>query len=193
MSKRRFADGEGLDRAHRLVPVHTEDDIMPEYRGTPIEEFLRYHNLGEPLPPSAGKPKMLIGMCMDNRKYLTIPNEFAFILRSAGAHISNRPFEISYAIAVGGVTTIALLAHTQCGMTNVIAQRELFVEGLMQRAGWTRDAAEQLFELKSPEYEIGDPVDFVIAEAALLRAQWPGVLVAPFLYAVETDRIAQIT
>ena len=35
-------------------------------------------------------PRLLIGMCMDSRKSLRIPNDFAFVLRTAGANMRAR-------------------------------------------------------------------------------------------------------
>ena len=40
-------------------------------------------------------------MCMDNRKHLHIPDNFAFIIRSGGANLRYSEFKVSYAIAVG--------------------------------------------------------------------------------------------
>ena len=176
----------------RIRPVDALDDILPAYRGTPLEQLLRYHNLGEPLPATTGRPSLLVAMCMDNRKDLTIPGEFAYVLRSAGGNLIDSEFEVSYAVAVGGVSTIALLAHTDCGMAHVTAKHDAFVAGLIERGGWTREAAEQHFAEAARRYEIGDPTAFVIGETNRLRARYPRVLVAPFLYSVDDDRLAQI-
>ena len=182
----------GASGVPTLREVRTVDDILPAYRGTPIEMLLRYHNLGEVRPPTHGSPVMLVSMCMDHRKELHIPNEFAYILRSAGGNLRDSEFEVSYAVAVGGVDTIALLAHTDCGMAHVSAKRERFVEGLVTRAGWSREEAQRHFEEASSRYEIGDAAVFVAAEARRLRARYPKLLIAPFLYAVESDRLAQV-
>jgi carbonic anhydrase len=175
-----------------LVSVETAEDILPRYRGTPIESFLRYHNLGEPLPPTAGSASLLIGMCMDHRKDLTIPNEFAYVLRAAGGNLRGREFDVSYAISVGGVRALALLAHTDCGMAYLSEKREDFVRGLVESGGWTEREAEAHFEESRPRYEIGDPLAFVVGEAARLRQRYPGLLVAAFMYRVEDDRLAQV-
>ena len=63
-----------------IIPVNYRDDILPEYRGTPVELLLEYHNLGRAMGATPA-PQMLIGMCMDSRKSLRIPNDFAFVLR----------------------------------------------------------------------------------------------------------------
>lgn len=175
-----------------LIPVHTASNILPKYRGTPVERLLRYHNLGEPLPPTTGHAEMLISMCMDHRKDLTVPNEFAYVLRSAGGNLRDSEFEISYAVGVGGISTIALLAHTDCGMSDVTDKREAFVRGLVERAGWEEEAASDQFSKYAARYEIGDPIKFVVMEAARLRNLYPGLMVAPLLYTVEDDRLLQV-
>jgi carbonic anhydrase len=176
-----------------LVPVDTTSDILPVYRGTPVERLLRYHNLGEPLPPSTGQAEILVGMCMDHRKDLRLPNEFAYVLRAAGGNLRGSEFEISYAVGVGRVSTIVLLAHTDCGMAHVTAKRDIFVRGLVEWGGCNEEEASRHFAKYATSYEIGDPLPFVVSEAARLQSYYPRLLVAPLLYAVEDDRLTQIT
>ena len=87
---------------------------------------------------------------------------------------------------------MALLAHTDCGMAHVTQKRAVFVRGLTERGGWTEDAAGAHFDRYAARYQIGDAVTFVCDEAARLRRLYPGVLIAPLLYEVETDRLAEI-
>lgn len=175
-----------------LIPVNSPEDILTVYRGTAIELLLRYHNLGAPLPATTGHAQLLISMCMDHRKDLVLPNEFAYVLRSAGGNLRDSEFEVSYAIAVGGVATVALLAHTDCGMSQVTHKRSTFVAGLSQRGGWTVNAAGTHFDRYAAQYQIDDPVVFVCDEAKRLRRLYPRVLFAPLLYQVETDQLTQI-
>ena len=174
-----------------IIPVNYLDDILPEYRGTPVGLLLEYHNLGRAIG-SATAPQLLIGMCMDSRKALRIPNDFAFVLRTAGANMRDNEFRIAYAIAVGGVHTIALIAHTDCGMAQLERRREDFIEGLVRNAGWDRARAEQHFAESAPKFGIRDEVDFVLREAERLRDIYPRVLVAPLLYRVEDDLLYQL-
>jgi len=175
-----------------LIPVRSAGDIFEKYRHTPVERLLRYQNLAEPLPPGAGHAEILIGMCMDHRKDLTLPNEFAYVLRAAGGNLRGSEFEISYAIAVGGVSTLALLAHSDCGMTNLGHKREAFIRGLTARGGWDEASASRQFAEYAARYEIGDPIQFVSAEAVRLRHVYPGVMIVPLLYTVEDDLLVQI-
>lgn len=58
--------------------------------------------------------------------------------------------------------------------------------------GGEEAAALAQFSEYAPQYEIGDPVEFVVAEAARLRRLYPLLMVAPLMYAVENDRLLQI-
>ena len=84
---------------------------------------------------------------------------------------------------------IALIAHTQCGMVNLSARKELFVEGLVTRAGWDRDLAEKHFKEFAPLFEIGNEVDFILMQAKHLRSKYPRITIAPMLYKVEDNRL----
>lgn len=171
----------------RIIPVENTDQIFPQYRETPIGRLLEYHNLQRPFDQFT-QAELLIGMCMDNRKHLTIPDNFAYILRAGGANLRPTEFKVSYAIAVGGVRSIALIGHTQCGMVNLMAREHSFVEGLIG-AGWDRPTAQEHFYHFAPIFEIGSEIDFVCAEANRLRLRYPNVRVAPMLYKVEDNRL----
>lgn len=174
-----------------IIPVNYRDDILPEYRGTPVEALLEYHNLGRAIGTMPA-PQMLIGMCMDSRKSLRIPNDFAFVLRTAGANMRDNEFRISYAISVGGVRTIVLIAHTDCGMAKLDQNREQFIQGLMDAAGWDESRAVKHFEDSAPKFGMRDEVDFVLKEAARLRAIYPRIKIVPLLYRVEDDLLYQL-
>ena len=175
----------------QIIPVNYLDDILPEYRGTPVGLLLEFHNLGR-APSAMSAPQMLIGMCMDSRKSLRIPNDFAFVLRTAGANMRDNEFRISYAIAVGGVRTIALIAHTDCGMARLEQRRDQFIQGLIDAAGWDEARAVKHFEDSVPRFGMRDEVEFVLREAERLRAIYPRITVAPFLYKLEDDLLYQL-
>ena len=174
-----------------ITAVNYLDDILPEYRETPVGRLLEYHNLGRAMGTTAA-PELLIGMCMDSRKSLRIPNDFAFVLRTAGANMRDNEFRISYAIAVGGVRTIALIAHTDCGMARLDERRDQFVQGLVNAAGWDEPRAVRHFEESAPRFGMRDEVEFVLREAERLRAIYPRIAVAPLLYRVEDDLLYQL-
>ena len=170
-----------------LRPVERESDIPAAYAKGPIGDLLRFHNLGAPLR-DVQKAELLIGMCMDNRKHLGIPDNFAFIIRTGGANLRYSEFKVSYAISVGGVRAIAVMGHTQCGMVGLAARKTQFVDGLVA-VGWDAGEAERHFSHFAPLFEIGDAVSFVRSEAARLRTQYPKVAVAPLIYKVEDNRL----
>lgn len=171
----------------KLLPVESRNDIPPQYRDTPVGLLLEYHNLDRDFD-SYMNAEMLIGMCMDNRKHLHVPDNFAFILRAGGANLRYSEFKVSYAIAVGGIRCIALIGHTQCGMVNLIARKDQFVEGLV-KSGWQKESAEEHFSHFAPMFEIGNEVDFILSEVKRLRQRYPKILVAPMLYRVEDNRL----
>lgn len=176
---------------HRLFPVSAKDEIFSEYKNTPIGLLLEYHNLGMRHDPYT-QAELLIGMCMDNRKHLHIPDNFAYIIRAGGANLRYSEFKVSYAIAVGGVKCIALIGHDQCGMVNLMSRKEAFIQGLVERAGWERELAEQHFMNFTPMFEIGNEIDFVLSEAQRLRLRYPKIPVAPLLYKVEDNLLYQV-
>lgn len=175
---------------NRLIPVNRVEDVPEPFRDTPVQRLLGWHN-GFVDDAQVTKPEMLVGMCMDNRKKLRIPENFAFILRSGGANMRPSEFKVSFAVAVGGVRTIALIVHNHCGMVGLSGRRVDFVEGLVD-AGWDRELAEQHFDAFAPLFEIGNEIDFVLSEAIRLRARYPKVLVAPLFYNVDDNRLYAI-
>lgn len=175
----------------RLVPVNRSEDILPRWRDTPIGDLLRFHNLGVPFE-SHESASLVIGMCMDNRKVLRMPDNFAFVLRAGGANFRRAEFKLSFAIAVGGARAIALIGHDQCGMVGLHARRGAFIDGLVRHAGWKREDAELHFEQWAPFFEIGDAARFVLDEAERLQLRYPNVPVAPLMYLLGDGRLSQV-
>lgn len=170
----------------KLVDVSRVEDIFPEYYKTPIGLLLEFHNLKKKLD-SFTQAQLLIGMCMDNRKHLHIPDNFAYIIRSGGANLRYSEFKVSYAIAVGGIQYIALIGHNNCGMVNLTSRKEQFIKGMVDKAGWVAEKAEEHFHLYAPAFEIGNEIDFVVGEAKRLRLKYPKITIAPLLYKVENN------
>lgn len=172
----------------RLISVSSDQELPSYYRTTPVGKLILYQNIDCPFEP-AQKAEILIGMCMDNRKHLRIPENFAYIIRSGGANLRHSEFKISYAVSVGGVKSLALLAHDHCGMTNLVARREQFIAGLVENAGWERSRAEEHFNQFAPMFEIGNELDFVVEEARRIKARYPKLEVAPLMYKVKDNRL----
>ncbi len=173
---------------HRLMEINTKADIPPQYRDNPVGLLLEYQNLNRKVETYTNA-QLLIGMCMDNRKHLHIPDNFAFIIRAGGANLRYSEFKVSYAVAVGGVHAIALIGHNQCGMVNLIARKEQFVNGLVESAGWSQQQAEDHFFHFAPMFEIGNEVDFTLSEVKRLRLRYPSIVVAPLLFRIEDSRL----
>jgi carbonic anhydrase len=70
----------------RIIEISRVEDIPGKISGNTIDLLLEYHNLDRPLDQYSAA-QLLIGMCMDNRKHLHIPDNFAYIIRSGGANL----------------------------------------------------------------------------------------------------------
>ncbi len=173
---------------NRLLSVQSTDDILPAYLNTPIGQLLEYHNLNRPFD-NYQNARLLIGMCMDNRKHLHMPDNFAFIIRAGGANLRYSEFKVSYAIAVGGIQHIALIGHNNCGMVNLISRKNEFIKGLVETAGWEQEKAEEHFMHFAPMFEIGSETDFILSETKRLRLRYPKIQIAPMLYLVEDNKL----
>jgi len=172
----------------RLISVNNKEDVSGLYKGTPISQLLEYHNLKKPFEKYSSA-QLLVGMCMDHRKKLDIPNNFAYIIRTGGANMRYNEFKISYAIAVGGVKHVALIGHDNCGMVGLSSKKEQFVKGLIDNAGWTRKEAEAHFNNNEPLFEIEDEIDFTLKQTLQYRKKYPKIIIAPLLYKVGDNKL----
>jgi carbonic anhydrase len=172
----------------KLISVNTPEEIPLEHRGTPVGHLLEYHNLGRELE-AVERAEILLGMCMDNRKVLRTPDNFAFVLRTTGANLRHNEFRVAYAIGVGGVRHIALIAHTNCGMVGLTNRMSAFVRGMVDAAGWSDEQAREYFFQYAPFFEIEDEIEFVRLESRRLRARYPKISITPLLYKVEDNRL----
>lgn len=175
----------------KLITISKKEDIPDIYANNPIGLLLEYHNLNKPFDIYS-QAKLLIGMCMDNRKHLHMPDNFAFIIRSGGANLRYSEFKVSFAIAIGGVKYIALIGHNNCGMVNLQSRKTQFIQGLAETAGWTPEEAEDHFFHFSPMYEIGSEADFILSEVKRLRLRYPKIQIAPMMYSVENNLLSLI-
>lgn len=176
----------------QLASVSSIEEIPREIKDTPIGILLEYHNLNRPFDVYS-QAQLLIGMCMDHRKKLRIPEKFAYIIRSGGANLRDSDFYVSFAIGVGGVSAIALIGHTDCGMVNMKSKQDDFVAGLEKRGEWDPGRAKEHFLQDASRHEIGNEVDFVLREANRLQLSYPGVVVVPMIYRVEDNLLHLIT
>ncbi len=171
---------------NELVMINSITDLYPKYRDTPIEQLFRYHNLNEPFDLCT-KASLLVGMCMDNRKQLRIPNNYAYIIRTGGGNLRYNEFKISYAIALGDVKCIALIGHNHCGMVNLISKKQDFIQGMVKNAGWNEKQAEEHFRSFAPMFEIENEIGFLNSEVKRLREKYPRILIAPLFYNIEDN------
>lgn len=171
----------------RLIEISQKEDIIEKYRDTPISLLLEYHNLNRPAERYTNAP-LLVGMCIDNRKRLCIPENFTYIIRSAGANLRNNEFQISFAVSMKGVLHFALIGHNDCGMREISNYKDEMVEGLVT-VGWDKEKAIRHFDDHAHKLEIGDEIDFTSREVKRLRLIYPKLCIAPLIYNVHDNRL----
>lgn len=172
----------------KLIPINRLSDIPSALQDSPVGLLLAYHNLRRPLEnyPAA---QLLIATCMDFRVHLRIPEQFAFIMRTGGANVQQNEFQIAYALTLGGLKSIALVGHTDCGMVNLEQRRRQYIQGLIEITNWEEKAAEEHFSSHAPQNEIGDETGFILSEAKRLNALFPKVDCVPLLYQVSDKNL----
>lgn len=173
---------------NKLISINKTTDIPKKYLNTPIGLLFEYHNLKK-VKTVYNRAKLLVGMCMDNRKHLNIPDNFSYIIRAGGANLKFSEFNVSYAISVGQIHHIAIIGHNKCGMVNLHQRKEQFINDLVNNAGWTKAKATQSFNHFVPIFEIGNEIEFTLSEVKRLRLKYPKITVAPLFYNVDDNKL----
>jgi carbonic anhydrase len=171
------------------IAINHAQDLPSNLQNTPIQDLFEFHNNSKESAQDYTAAKMAIVMCMDNRKKLNIPNNFAYIVRSPGARIKGNEFGLSFAIGAAKVQHIAMIAHTDCGMVNLPKKKEATLEGFQELLGWSKENSEQYFETNAKEFFIEDGSEFVVKEAKRLASEFPNTTVVPMLYKVEDHKL----
>ena len=68
-------------------------------------------------------------------------------------------------------------------------RKKEFIQGLVEKAGWEQDRAEDHFGHFAPMFEIGSETDFIMSETKRLRQRYPKIMIAPMLYLVEDNKL----
>jgi carbonic anhydrase len=157
-------------------------------RGTPVEQLMAFHNLGDTSDPG-DKASLLIVTCMDPRVHLRIPPGFAFVLRTGGGNLQRLGFPVSFAIGVGGVRAVALIGHDDCGLSGLAANREPLISGVREASGCDRAIAQEYFDESSSAWDIGYPTDFLLSQARQLRMEYPGVIVTSLFFRLSDQQL----
>ncbi len=137
----------------RLIALHSNKDIPKAYHSTPIEKLVEYHNFHHDFE-TYDNADLLIGMCMDNRKQLHIPQNFSFIIRTGGANLKYSEFYISFALSIGKVNHLALIGHNHCGMVNLPSKKDDIIKSLTEDQGWSPFEAEKHYAEFAPKFEV---------------------------------------
>lgn len=169
-----------------LIKVVKKEHIPKQYLGTAVEMLVGYQNM-DYRHREYINAEILVGMCMDNRKMLHLPENFAFIVRTAGANLRYSDFKVAFAVGVGGISSIAIIGHNDCGMANLMQKKDVFIKGIMDRAGWDFKKAEEHFMSFAPFFEIENEEEFILSEAKRVREKFPKITVAPMIYRLEDN------
>jgi carbonic anhydrase len=181
----------GKGMAMNIKKIENQGDIPKEFLGTPIEGLIQYQNFSAPFQVY-DKAQLLVAMCMDNRKQLRIPENFAYIIRTGGANLRYSEFKVSYAVSLGKLDYIVLIAHDKCGMVNLASKKDLFIEGLSRLENWNKEKAEEHFYNYAPIYEIEDEIEFIVNESKRLSQKYKGITVIPLYYTLEDNKLSFI-
>lgn len=175
----------------RIIAADSREDVLPDYRGTPIEAMLVSHNLKEVVDPPAA-PELLIATCMDPRIDLHLPKQFAFVIRTAGANVDALMFNIAGAVALAPVRSIAIMGHSDCAMARIDQCRREFAATVGACSSLSDDEVAAMYTTGLDAFGFDDPAAQTLRQADALRRLFPQLLIAPLYYDVEDHRIYQL-
>ena len=84
------------------------------------------------------------------------------------------------------VRATSFVGHTNCGMVSLMHRRDPFISGLVRRGGCQQEWAGGHFMNSMAKFEIGNEVDFLVAEARRLSGRYPTLSVVPLISRGET-------
>ena len=183
--------GHGRADSARLVPVRSRADIEARYLGTPIEQLLLSHNLGEDVAVP-DEPGLLIATCMDHRIGLRIPERFAFVIRTAGATIEPLLFNIAAAISLRPVSAVCVIGHSDCAMVGVERHRGPVVETLQRLGTMSESEASALFDSGASLFGIDDGAAHARGQCEIVARLFPELLTCPLFLDVESGELSQV-
>ena len=175
----------------KLQPITKEADIPKILLGTPFEELIKYHNLKKTIN-KCEKAQMVIVTCMDYRVNLHVPEQFAYVVRTAGANIKGLEFSIAFASSMAKLNHVAVIGHTNCGMVKLHTKEEKVVCGLVENVGFSKDEASKHFNECKNSFGIDHEASFVIDQCKALDKKYPKVTFIPFIYKVEDNLLYMI-
>ena len=181
-------DHSGKAGMDRLVSVARDTDIPLPLKHTPFEVLLRSNNMGKIDVTPGDSPQLLIGMCIDYRKSLYLPRDWAFVIRREGANMLGSEFSLAMAMSMG-IKSMALIAHDQCAMARPQNSRDSFIKCLTEEHAWNTDLATRFFEDHIRSREIGNEINFVLEETNRLHRTFKGLTIVPMIYRLEDNKL----
>jgi len=172
----------------RLVAITKESEIPDAFKNTPIEVLLKSNNLGKIDIAPSETPELLIGMCIDYRKSLYLPRDWAYVIRREGANMLGAEFALALGTSMG-IKYMALIGHDRCAMSRPQNNRDNFIRCLTEEHGWNSDLATRFFEDHIRSHEIGNEISFMIEESNRLQRTFKGLTIVPMLYRLDDNKL----
>ncbi len=170
----------------RLTSIDTPEDIPAHWVDTPIADLIGSHNFGIEIKPS-GEPRMLISTCIEFRYRPAVPSHYAYVIRRASGRLIGSEFSLVYALS-RGVKHLVLIAHNDCGMTQVSQHKPAMIAALVDQ-GWDAERAEEFVAMHAGRYHIEDEVDSLKREFYRLKRLFKRVEIAPLFVSLSSNRL----
>lgn len=172
----------------KLISILKAADIPNNLISTPFEVLLQSHNL-EHIYNSFEKPKLIILTCIDYRINLHLPENFAYIIRLAGANVDNSEFSLLFSLAYSGIKYVAVLHHTDCAMSKLQAIEDKIFAGLTKNLKMTSEKAKSYIKNNFPNYKLNNEILSATTTANKLTKSYSEVKFLPLIYNVENQKI----
>ncbi len=169
-----------------LLPLSTTIDIPANWRGTPVEQFIKAQNLRYAIFAEP-RAKVLMSACMECRYSIPIPTNFAYVIRTPGGRLTGAELAIGYAIS-RGVNTLILVAHDDCGMTKLIKFKPEIVQALTEQ-GWEEEKAKEFVETEQKCLSIVDELDTLRSEYLRLKNLFKKIQIAPLFLILAEQKV----
>jgi len=170
----------------RLTSIDTPEDIPTNWIGTPIADLIGSHNFGTEIKVT-GEPRMLISTCIEFRYRPAVPSQYAYVIRRASGRLIGSEFSLVYALS-RGVKHVVLIAHNDCGMTQVSLHKPAMIAALVDQ-GWDAERAEEFVSMHAGRYHIEDEVDSLKREFYRLKRLFKNVEIAPLFVSLSSNRL----
>jgi carbonic anhydrase len=170
----------------KLLPIVSRNDIPEEWLDSPISKYIAAENFREAITPS-GKPELLLVHCIEFRYALPVPSNYAYVIRRASGRVIGSEFSLGYVLSKG-VRHMIMLAHDDCGMTKVDANKQAMIDSLVEQ-GWYRECAEEYISYQAQRHAIKDEIEAQKKEYYRLKRIFKRLWIAPLFVSLAEQSL----